>query len=122
VEIPFGSILFWEYSLICIGLVLFAGIASGLTVGLLSIDPLSLSILKIDGSEEEKKQAEKVEPILKNHHLLLVTLLLANSTAMEALPIFLDKLVPAYLAIILSVGFVLIFGEVLPQVVLPHLF
>jgi metal transporter CNNM len=34
---------------------------------------------------------------------------------MEALPIFLDKLVPEYLAIILSVTFVLIFGEIIPQ-------
>lgn len=37
-------------------------------------------------------------------------------TAMEALPIFLDRLVPNYLAIILSVTFVLAFGEILPQV------
>lgn len=34
---------------------------------------------------------------------------------MEALPIFLDKLVPAYLAIFISTLAVLIVGEVLPQ-------
>jgi hypothetical protein len=42
---------------------------------------------------------------------LLVTLLLANAAAMEALPIFLDKMVPEWLAIILSVTAVLFFGE-----------
>lgn len=36
---------------------------------------------------------------------------------MEALPIFLDRLVPAYAAIILSVTFVLFFGEVIPQAI-----
>ena len=40
---------------------------------------------------------------------------MANAAAMEALPIFLNLLVPEYLAIILSVTGVLIFGEVGPQ-------
>ena len=34
---------------------------------------------------------------------------------MEALPIFLDKLVPAYLAVLISTVSVLMFGEVIPQ-------
>lgn len=34
---------------------------------------------------------------------------------MEALPIFLHALVPAYIAIIISCVFVIIFGEILPQ-------
>ena len=36
---------------------------------------------------------------------------------MEALPLFLDDLVPSWLAIILSISVVLIFGEILPQAV-----
>ena len=36
---------------------------------------------------------------------------------MEALPIFLDSLVPSYLAIIISVTAVLFFGEIIPQAV-----
>jgi metal transporter CNNM len=46
-----------------------------------------------------------------------VTLLFCNAVAMEALPIFLDRLVPSIVAIIISVSFVLIFGEVLPQAI-----
>jgi len=42
-------------------------------------------------------------------------LLLANALALEALPIFLDKIVPSYLAIFISTASVVIFGEVLPQ-------
>ncbi|KAL5849670.1 hypothetical protein ACOSQ3_007722 [Xanthoceras sorbifolium] len=54
-------------------------------------------------------------PVVKKQHQLLVTLLLCNACAMEALPIYLDKLFNQYVAIILSVTFVLAFGEVIPQ-------
>jgi hypothetical protein len=46
-----------------------------------------------------------------------VTLLLCNAAAMEALPIFLDKLVPEVFAILISVTAVLLMGEVIPQAV-----
>jgi len=59
----------------------------------------------------------KLLKLLKDHHLLLATLLLSNAAAMEALPLFLDDLVPSWLAIILSISVVLIFGEILPQAV-----
>jgi metal transporter CNNM len=48
--------------------------------------------------------------ILNNHHLLLSTLLLSNALSLEALPIFLDKLVPSYLAVIISTVAVVVFG------------
>lgn len=38
-------------------------------------------------------------------------MLLGNAVAMEALPIFLDFMLPSYLAIIISVTAVLFFGE-----------
>lgn len=96
-------------------LVIFAGFASGMTVGLLSIDPIQLRVLKESGTEEEQRQAEKLTDVLKHHHLLLVTLLLANSIAMEALPLFLNKTVPEWAAISLSVTAILLFGEIIPQ-------
>ena len=46
---------------------------------------------------------------------MLVTLLLANATAMEALPIFLDALVPSFWAVLISVTAVIFFGEIIPQ-------
>jgi len=52
-----------------------------------------------------------------NEHYLLVTLLLANATANEALPLFLDKLVSPAMACLLSVSVVLIFGEIIPSAV-----
>lgn len=50
--------------------------------------------------------------LAKHRHLVLVSLLLANSAAMESLPLFLDRLTSAYIAIIVSVTVVLCFGEV----------
>jgi metal transporter CNNM len=90
---------------------------SGLTVGYLSIDDLVLELRSSTGTDEEKQYAEKVLPILANRHWLLVTLLLMNAFAMEYLPLFLDKVVPEYLAIIISVTLVLLFGEVIPQAI-----
>mmetsp|Transcript_3392 Transcript_3392/g.4175 ORF Transcript_3392/g.4175 Transcript_3392/m.4175 type:complete len:415 (+) Transcript_3392:282-1526(+) len=94
-----------------------AGLMSGLTVGLLSIDTLELEMKMIHGTEEQKKLAATVLPLLNKHHYLLVTLLLCNAFAMEALPIFLDAIVPSVWAIIISVTAVLFFGEIIPQAV-----
>ncbi|OEU19879.1 DUF21-domain-containing protein, partial [Fragilariopsis cylindrus CCMP1102] len=91
---------------------------AGLTMGMLSIDPLMLLVkIRASHSQEEKKQAEALLPIVKQHHLLLVTLLLLNSMANEALPLFLEVLVSPVVSVILSVSFVLIFGEILPSAI-----
>ncbi|KAJ6290972.1 hypothetical protein OIU78_026663 [Salix suchowensis] len=58
---------------------------------------------------------EKILPIVKNQHLLLCTLLIGNALAMEALPIFIDALLPAWGAILISVTLILAFGEIIPQ-------
>jgi len=90
---------------------------SGLTVGYLSIDELILELKMTTGSDEEKTQANIVLPILHHNHWLLVTLLLMNAAAMETLPLTLNKLMPEYLAVIISVTLVLLFGEIIPQAV-----
>ena len=66
---------------------------------------------------DDKEAAEKIAPLVKDHHRLLVTLLLLNSIANEALPIFLDAIFPSYWAIIVSVFGVLVFGEIIPSAV-----
>ena len=95
-----------------------AALAAGLTMGLLSLDPLML-LIKIRAGENkaEREQAALLLPLVQQHHRLLVSLLLMNACANEALPLFLDKLVPSYVAIILSVTLVLFFGEIIPSAV-----
>lgn len=108
-------------------LVMFAGICSGLTLGLLSLDMTHLKILINSGTEKEKKYAKKILPVVAKHHYLLVTLLFCNAIAAEAMPLFLDDLVrydvmqsssycsSRWLAIFISVGLILFVGEIIPQ-------
>lgn len=95
--------------------VICAAFAAGLTVGLMSLDPLELEVKRRVGTPDERKHAEKICPLIARHHRLLVTLLLFNSIANEALPIFLSGLVPGYVAVLLSVTAILIFGEIIPS-------
>ncbi|KAG0448345.1 hypothetical protein HPP92_027870 [Vanilla planifolia] len=108
-DIPFGSIWWLAYAGISCFLVLFAGIMSGLTLGLMSLGLVELEILQRSGTSTEKEQAAAILPVVQKQHQLLVTLLLCNAAAMEALPIFLDKIFHPFVAVVLSVTFVLAF-------------
>jgi hypothetical protein len=83
---------FISHVLCALACVIVAALAAGLTMGLLSLDPLMLLIKMRAGGEEEKQQAASLLPIVKQHHLLLVTLLLLNAVANEALPLFLVRI------------------------------
>lgn len=107
-----GTLMFYIYILIIIGLVLFAGLMSGLTLGLMSLSLVDLEVLQKSGKPADQKHAGKILPVVRRQHLLLCTLLIGNALAMEALPIFLDSLVPAVGAILISVTLILLFGEV----------
>ena len=87
---------------------------SGLTVGLASIDKLGL---EIDARQDPEiaKSAKRIFSVIDQFHWMLVTLLLCNAGAMEALPLALDELMPEWAAIVCSVTGVLFFGEIIPQ-------
>ncbi|XP_016647978.1 PREDICTED: DUF21 domain-containing protein At1g47330 isoform X2 [Prunus mume] len=113
VEVICCGTKFWLYVLIIIGLVCFAGMMAGLTLGLMSLGLVDLEVLMKSGRPQDRKHAAKIYPVVKNQHLLLCTLLIGNALAMEALPVFLDSLVPPWAAIVISVTLILVFGEVL---------
>ncbi|XP_010552479.1 PREDICTED: DUF21 domain-containing protein At1g47330 [Tarenaya hassleriana] len=115
--VPCCETAFWLYVLISIGLVAFAGLMAGLTLGLMSLGLVDLEVLIKSGRPQDRINAGKIFPVVKNQHLLLCTLLIGNSMAMEALPIFLNKIVPPLAAIVISVTLILMFGEILPQAV-----
>ncbi|KAF2315562.1 hypothetical protein GH714_040070 [Hevea brasiliensis] len=116
-DVPCCEPMFWTYLIICVALVCFAGLMSGLTLGLMSLSLVDLEVLIKAGQPQDRKNAEKILPLVKNQHLLLCTLLIGNALAMEALPIFLDALLPAWGAILISVTLILAFGEIIPQAV-----
>ncbi|XP_057794061.1 DUF21 domain-containing protein At1g47330-like isoform X2 [Salvia miltiorrhiza] len=116
-DVPCCGTEFFLFVMIIIGLVLFAGLMAGLTLGLMSLGLVDLEVISKSGRPQDRKHASKILPVVKNQHLLLCTLLIGNSLAMESLPIFLDKLVPPWAAILVSVTLILMFGEILPQAI-----
>jgi len=95
-----------------------AGLAAGNTIGMLSLDKDDIRIKSENGTMDEKKYAKRVYPLISNYHLLMVVLMLFNAGANEALPIFLGKLVPEWVAIVIAVILVLMIGEIIPSAVL----
>ncbi|CAI9281694.1 unnamed protein product [Lactuca saligna] len=108
---------FFLYLMVIVGLVAFAGMMAGLTLGLMSLGLVDLEVLIQSGRPKDRIHASKIFPVVKNQHLLLCTLLIGNALAMESLPIFLDKLVPPWAAVLISVTLILMFGEIMPQAV-----
>ena len=92
-----------------LGCGLLAACAAGLTMGVVSLDEVDLRVKARCGSDDEKAYATRLLPLIEHqpHHQLLVTLLLLNALANEALPLFIDELVPGLYAILISVTVVL---------------
>ncbi|KAL4357727.1 hypothetical protein AHAS_Ahas09G0215600 [Arachis hypogaea] len=93
------------------------GVTSGLALGLLSFSQVDLEVLIKAGRPKDKKNAERILPVVKNGHFVLCTLLLGKSLAMEALPIFMDTIMPPWLSITISTPLVTLFAEIVPQAV-----
>uniref|UniRef100_A0A915HGK7 CNNM transmembrane domain-containing protein n=1 Tax=Romanomermis culicivorax TaxID=13658 RepID=A0A915HGK7_ROMCU len=106
---------FWIFVGAYIGVMLFAGLMSGLTLAIFSLDLTSLRVLEVAGSERDKKYASRIMPLAQRQYLVLVSLVLANALAVEAMPLIMDRISSPAVAILISVTAVLIFGEVLPQ-------
>jgi len=97
-------------------LVLLSGLFSGLTLGYLSLDETQLNVLSISGSPQQRAYAEKIKPIRKNGHLLLVTLLLCNMIVNEALPVIGDPILGGGVqSVAASTALIVIFAEIIPQ-------
>ncbi|THU62614.1 hypothetical protein C4D60_Mb01t06960 [Musa balbisiana] len=108
-DIPFGTGWWYAYAGISCLLVLFAGIMSGLTLGLMSLGLVELEILQRSGTPTEKKQAVCITSF--------ICVCCMHTNAEKALPIYLDKIFHPFVAVVLSVTFVLAFGEVIPQAI-----
>lgn len=98
-------------------LITLSAIISAVSLGLLSIDTLSLEILKSSGSLKERKQSTRILELLKDPHRLLITLLLCNVMVDMSLPVFLDNLLSPILTILFSATLLLIFADILPQAI-----
>lgn len=93
-------------------------IVAGLFLGLMTMDAFQLQIVARSSlDEDERRYASVLQPMVADRHRLLVTLLILNALAYETLPLFLDNMVPGWLAILLSTTLVLLFGEIVPSAI-----
>lgn len=101
---------------ICLTLLSISGLMSGLTIGLASIDHLTLEIAAKQ-SKKMEVSAKNIFAVINQHHWMLVTLLFCNACCLEALPIYLSKAVSELYAILFSIFGVLVVGEIIPQAI-----
>ena len=99
--------------LIIILLISLSGIFSGLTLGLMSLNPFTLRRKAKIGN----KDAKKILPLREKGNLLLTTLLLGNVAVNAALSIFLGSITAGIIAGIVATSLIVIFGEIIPQAV-----
>ncbi|KAJ7124956.1 hypothetical protein C8R44DRAFT_874810 [Mycena epipterygia] len=97
-------------------LVLLSGVFAGLTLGYMSLDETQLNVLRLSGTPKQREYANRILPIRKNGHLLLVTLLLANMIVNESLPIIADPVLGGGVqSVVVSTVLIIIFAEIIPQ-------
>ncbi|OSX62805.1 hypothetical protein POSPLADRAFT_1180890 [Postia placenta MAD-698-R-SB12] len=97
-------------------LVILSGVFAGLTLGYMSLDETQLNVLSISGTPKQKLYANKIKPIRKDGHLLLVTLLLANMIVNETLPVIADPILGGGVqSVVVSTVLIVIFSEIIPQ-------
>ncbi|TRM64004.1 hypothetical protein BD626DRAFT_568607 [Schizophyllum amplum] len=97
-------------------LVLCSGLFAGLTLGYMSLDETQLNVLSISGTPKQREYARKIQPVRKNGHLLLVTLLIANMIVNETLPIISDPVLGGEVpTVVISTVLIIIFAEIIPQ-------
>ncbi|TKS84975.1 Metal transporter CNNM4 [Collichthys lucidus] len=106
----------WLQVILIACLLVLSGMFSGLNLGLMALDPMELRIVQSCGTDKEKKDARKIEPIRSKGNYLLCSLLLGNVLVNTTLTILLDDLIGSGLgAVVASTVGIVIFGEIVPQ-------
>ncbi|KAK7315143.1 hypothetical protein VNO77_33675 [Canavalia gladiata] len=106
---------FWILLIMSWAFLLFAAITSGLALGLLSFSQIDLEVLVKAGQPQIQRNAEKIMSIVKNEHLLLCTLLIAKSMALEGVSIFMEKMFPEWFCVLIAAMVLAIIAEIIPQ-------
>eukprot|EP01104_Vermistella_antarctica_P015152 TRINITY_DN4914_c0_g2_i1.p1 TRINITY_DN4914_c0_g2~~TRINITY_DN4914_c0_g2_i1.p1 ORF type:complete len:520 (-),score=138.91 TRINITY_DN4914_c0_g2_i1:201-1760(-) len=98
-------------------LLFLSGLFSGLNVGLLSLDLVSLEIVIKSGTAKDAKYAKRIYPLRKKGNLLLCTVLLGNVAVNALLSILLAQVAGGLMAFLASTVLIVLFGEIVPMAV-----
>jgi hypothetical protein len=100
-------------------LVMLSACFSGMTLGLMGLDPFALElIIKADPEGEDAIRAAKILPLRLDGNLLLCTLLLGNVSVNALTPILLDELLGQLASFFVSTFALVVLGEITPQAVI----
>ncbi len=102
--------------ILIIFLILLSALFSGLTLGLMGLDVFDLKRKMELGSID----AKRVYEIRRKGNLLLATLLLGNIAVTSTISIILEGIAGGLVAGIVATGTIFIFGEVIPQSIIPR--
>lgn len=97
-----------------LGLICLSGMFSGLTLGLLGLDPVNLEIVA-KGDTNNARYAQLIQPVRAKGNLLLCTLLIGNVAVNSALSILMADISGGLIGFLISTTAITIFGEILPQ-------
>lgn len=90
---------------------------SGLTLGLLSLDVPGLELIEACGEPDDRRHAKQIIPLRQKGNQLLCTLLLGNTFVNSFIAISTASITAGLVGTALSTGFILVFGEIIPQAV-----
>jgi len=97
--------------------IVFSGLFSGLTLGLLSLDLTDLRVYIDSGTPNEQRHARRIYPIRKKGNHLLVSLLVGNTSVNSALSILSAGIFNGVVGFVVSTITILYLGEIVPQAV-----
>ena len=107
----------WLQIVLALILLCFSGLFSGLNLGLMALDPVTLKIVMKSGSSRQKWAARMIYRVRKHGNYLLCTLLLGNVLVNSAFTILLGDVLTGPIAIAGSTLAIVIFGEIIPQAI-----
>ena len=111
----------WKWVAIAV-LITLSGCYSGLNLGVLGLDLKELEMMtagpyETTQDEHEGKLAKRILPLRRQGNLLLCAILLGNVLVNSALSIIMGESFGGIAALVVSTGFIVVFGEIIPQAI-----
>eukprot|EP00760_Papus_ankaliazontas_P039759 PhM_4_TR9773/c1_g1_i1/m.99571/K16302/CNNM; metal transporter CNNM len=97
---------------VCVAL---SGMFSGLTLGVLGLDTLSLEVIADSGPEPDRAYAQLILPVRRLGNQLLCTLLIGNVMVNVLISLLTAELTNGLMGFFISTVMIVIFGEIVPQ-------
>lgn len=94
-----------------------SAVASGLNLGLMSLDMNELAVISSCGDSQERKYARTIAPVRRRGNFLLCSLLLSNVMVNSTLTVILETMTTGLIAVIGSTLAIVILGEIVPQAI-----